>query len=359
MRIAWIDTLRGLGIIFIVLGHLYVTEARLTYLYSFHLPLFFFISGHFFDERRYPDFQTALARGFRTRIVPYLFFYLISFVVMVIRDSWMSGSDFLETLVAGGLDLFTVERISDVAYATGDRLERVENVALWFLPCLFLTETGFFALQKIVKGDMKKLWLAIFGISLAAYIESLYVTMPLPWTINGALTGLFFYGLGFMTKERSQQRISSTLENNKTMVLLVWIAAMILSVFLAFLNGRIDMNTNKYGNYLYFYAAAVSSIVSYTLLSRMLPGVRWLSYLGRNSMIIFGLHLPVVNAVLTARNAVLPFVVSLLSKSRLTAVMSEDIVVAVCGMATLLVLIPCIFLINNYFPFIIGKKSTA
>ena len=44
-----IDVLKGLGIIFVMLGHMVgigFYEDIYVYIYSFHMPLFFFISGY-------------------------------------------------------------------------------------------------------------------------------------------------------------------------------------------------------------------------------------------------------------------------------------------------------------------------
>lgn len=44
-RIKWIDILRAIAIIFVVVGHTLTEGEVQTYFYSFHIPLFFFISG--------------------------------------------------------------------------------------------------------------------------------------------------------------------------------------------------------------------------------------------------------------------------------------------------------------------------
>ncbi len=53
-RIEWIDVLKGIGIILVILGHTHVLFR--TYIFSFHMPLFFFISGYLFTIDRYKNF---------------------------------------------------------------------------------------------------------------------------------------------------------------------------------------------------------------------------------------------------------------------------------------------------------------
>lgn len=46
-RIKWIDNARAIGILLVVLGHSLIPASIQTYIYSFHMPLFFFLSGLF------------------------------------------------------------------------------------------------------------------------------------------------------------------------------------------------------------------------------------------------------------------------------------------------------------------------
>ncbi|MCP6134099.1 acyltransferase family protein, partial [Klebsiella pneumoniae] len=61
MRYAWVDNAKAIGIILVVMGHvnrglhssgIYISERLFTLLdsiiYTFHMPLFFFLSGLFF-----------------------------------------------------------------------------------------------------------------------------------------------------------------------------------------------------------------------------------------------------------------------------------------------------------------------
>lgn len=49
-RVLWIDYVRDIGIWTVVLGHSFCSEDLKQYIYSFHMPLFFFLSGIFWRE---------------------------------------------------------------------------------------------------------------------------------------------------------------------------------------------------------------------------------------------------------------------------------------------------------------------
>src|SRR5512133_2369883 len=93
-RLVSIDIARGIGILLVVLGH---TLAEANYhvqnptvfflgrlIYSFHMPLFFFLSGLFFKpEIRFPD---LLKRRFDSVLKPYLFTLFLIYFVSIFYD---------------------------------------------------------------------------------------------------------------------------------------------------------------------------------------------------------------------------------------------------------------------------------
>ena len=44
-RIVWIDQLRAVAFLLVIIGHTYVNADVKSVIYSFHMPLFFMISG--------------------------------------------------------------------------------------------------------------------------------------------------------------------------------------------------------------------------------------------------------------------------------------------------------------------------
>ena len=45
-RYTWIDCIKGIGIFLVVLGHIYKDNYIGQWIYSFHMPLFFMLSGY-------------------------------------------------------------------------------------------------------------------------------------------------------------------------------------------------------------------------------------------------------------------------------------------------------------------------
>lgn len=84
MRIDWIDKARFAGIFLVVLGHC-ISAKEVEYapirnfIYSFHMPLFIFISGLLYKPKRMIDIAVSL-------LVPYLI-YQLSNILWIIKGS--------------------------------------------------------------------------------------------------------------------------------------------------------------------------------------------------------------------------------------------------------------------------------
>ena len=124
MRIVWLDSLKGLGIFLVIFGHLLPASVLTQYVYAFHVPLFFVVSGYLFDRRRY-GFRQLVLRRLRTLIVPYFVFATVSFLFwfVVVRGLSVGG----RALEANPLKPFV-----GIFYGVGDDEWSVPlNVALW------------------------------------------------------------------------------------------------------------------------------------------------------------------------------------------------------------------------------------
>ena len=49
-RLSWLDILKGIGIILVAVGHIYLNEKINHWIYSFHMPLFFLAAGWVYKE---------------------------------------------------------------------------------------------------------------------------------------------------------------------------------------------------------------------------------------------------------------------------------------------------------------------
>ena len=139
-----VDVARGLGIALVVLGHNPLvlhgpTGEPFRVIYSFHMPLFFFLSGTFFNARR-PWWESALGRA-DALLKP----YVVTLLAFAFADLLLGGQEFWMHLLR-------------MAYATGEALQS-GWVPLWFLPHLFvLSLVGWCALRALGRRTALVRW---------------------------------------------------------------------------------------------------------------------------------------------------------------------------------------------------------
>lgn len=74
----WVDIAKGIGIILVFLGHFNIPDTLRAEIYTFHMPLFFFLSGVVFNGHK--PINRFLGDEAKRMIVPYYcwaFFYFV------------------------------------------------------------------------------------------------------------------------------------------------------------------------------------------------------------------------------------------------------------------------------------------
>ena len=85
-RLGYLDMAKGIGIILVVAGHSgLVAEKLLTWLASFHMPLFFMVSGMLFFHKR--EEEKSLLKTIQKKakgiLLPYLYFSIIYILINI------------------------------------------------------------------------------------------------------------------------------------------------------------------------------------------------------------------------------------------------------------------------------------
>lgn len=78
-RIEYLDSIKALGIILVVIGH--YTSFLNSFIFLFHMPLFFFISGFLF---KYEDNKTLLQKKGKRLMTPYITYLLLFYLILLI-----------------------------------------------------------------------------------------------------------------------------------------------------------------------------------------------------------------------------------------------------------------------------------
>lgn len=115
---------KGVGILLMVWGHISSTSRLTHWLYFFHMPLFMLLSGYVLNiKNTYRDF---LWKRVRSLIVPYMVFFVISFILeWLYQFLFYAGHPLMPTFWRKALE------ICCPSYGTGIA------GSLWFLIALF------------------------------------------------------------------------------------------------------------------------------------------------------------------------------------------------------------------------------
>lgn len=239
-RIIWIDYAKVFGLLLVILAHLYSSEGLdssnvvRTYIYGFHMPFFFFISGMLFKER--DCLKTALRRNVQSLLFPFLAFNFLFAIVYGLTDG-----HFFRLLLKIPTAIFQGK--GNVCKAS------------WFVICLFFIKCIYdiFSYYKIRSWGM-----------IIVIIVSLIPIRPNYFFFSSTILGLVFYHLGFMSK----RYLNISIPYWKC--LLFALVFFIVSYFLTQWNGKVSLFGGKVGNnILLFYLNAIvgSSGIVFTALA--------------------------------------------------------------------------------------------
>lgn len=329
-RNQWIDRVKAIGIIFVILGH--HRHFLYDYIYTFHMPLFFFISGFLFNKDKYEKAFTYIKQKARTLLVPYFVFSTVLFIL------WIFIAKFLDPSI---LQEYSIKKnFIGIFYSQGQLEYMKWGVELWFLTCLFLTSILYYFLAKLSKLYLS---FSLIGLAIIGFVLLKYSPIRLPWSLDAAFIAIMFFGIGNIFKKHLQ-----SFKTSKTNFALLFIF-LALNIIFFLLNdpGHIDLYQGFYLNIPYFYISAFSGILFYFLLCKYIPDNKIMNFLGVNSLIIYAFHMRALT------------VVNLIVYKILKLQLAENSFIVACVFTFLqiIILIPVIFIINRYFPFFIGKRK--
>jgi acyltransferase len=273
----WVNALRAIGIVLVVLGHtLGIGEGVEKYIFSFHMPLFFFISGLVLTSTRLSQSWADAVRHYGRRLIlPYLFFSVLTYLpwVLVTRHH---GAD-------AALDLEAWRPLIGTLYGIGVNGWLQHNAMLWFFPCLFVLHLVFRVLHGRLSGAA--LYVVAGGLAGVGYLLPSLSPVRLPWGGEIALIALPFYALGYAVSSRENCLPRA---GARTALLALVLAAVQIGCIA--INGRVDMNFISLGNPLLFYLGALSGIGTLACLVVFLPPLRVFAHLADAAVLAFPLH---------------------------------------------------------------------
>jgi len=292
-RIDYLDMAKGAGIVLMVAGHLIGSLQTIDYkpgfsavyqfIASFHMPLFFIISGILLrftgEEKR--EMGAIVRRKARTLLVPYASFSLIYFVINVwtciFQPQLLAFSDLWKFFTYS----VTLRGVS----------------VLWFLPTLFFGEIVFLWCRKRLGDGMLT---ALFGVT--GFLV-LFFSPVFAWEGWEESLGLMTVGALLQTAARSLLACTFLLIGYGAAGVLAGrdkksfpgflLGALLLAAggLLCFLNGSVDMNYMVFDNFFLYMVCACAGSFGTILLCKNMFKSRLFIFYGVNSLVIMATHM--------------------------------------------------------------------
>ena len=295
-RYDFIDMAKGVGMLFIMIGHLGITRIEALYplqawIYSFHIPLFFFLSGFLF--RSDVGVKQFVGSKLKSIVIPYfctgiiIIIYKFYAAACVNQLSW--------SYVLEEFKLLVIQR---------------HTWTIWFLAALLVVNLIAYGLKQLLRSDVA-VGIAVVLLAAAGLIYYRLGGDKLPWDIDVALPAMPFFFGGTLVRRylgSIKERIGGRLR-----LALVGCGALAVSIVTAMINYRTsgvitDMFGMRYGIAPLMYLSAFAGIAAVTAFSALVT-IRPLRYLGANSLTYFAFHqkivLPLTYTALNAAHIVI------------------------------------------------------
>ncbi|OHD06013.1 MAG: hypothetical protein A2086_06040 [Spirochaetes bacterium GWD1_27_9] len=338
-RILWLDTAKGIGIFLVVLGHVFIVGNFNKWIYSFHMPLFFFLSGFLFEGFIY-DIKTFFTKRTFSLLVPYFVFAIFSFLF------YLAGYIVVNNYLGIKLDYFkygVLHQLIGIFYSKIGSGYLFINPALWFMTCIFITQMISWFLHRFIKQKFIILIISLFMFAFALVLNFIKPNLLLPWGIDTALVGILFFEFGFLFKEfKFFDKINNILK------IIISIIMLVLTIVFSMLNTDVSIGANIYGNYFYFIITSFAGLFLVSLVSILIEKIGFFDYFGKNSIIILLTHYLIVFSLKALFIVLFKFDIKYLNESVFPLI--------IIFILTILIQIPIIILLNKYFPMLIGKK---
>ncbi|MCH4853769.1 acyltransferase [Bifidobacterium pseudolongum] len=284
-RILWIDIAKGIAMLLVFYGHLGGAgdnpwfpnlTGSIWVVYLFHMPLFFMLSGLTFHPNK--DFRTFFISRFKRLVIPYFFFSIYALgkiLLLIVAPSVVQGFH---------------------AGAMGTPLSEIGVIllgntnGLWFFLTLFWGELFLYGVNKLTKQSIHRhLTLALIALiaSVAWFAMSFLGTYKyIPFQLLHATEAVAFVGLGWLLSHKIKM-----FGKQATLYMLAGSTAL----FIIFGVVCRYTETHDVGWWIilaslpYLCAAVFGSLMTIAI-AQLLPSWHWLTYIGRNTMIFYGLN---------------------------------------------------------------------
>ena len=279
-------------------GHIRLGDWSNAFVYAWHIPLFFFLSGMVFNKSKYASFQVFLLKKVKSLLVPYVIFSFLTWIIWAaysysthahIDSYWMPLA---QTFIAQGSGGFLLH-----------------NVPLWFVTCLFMMEVIYYFISSWNKLliIVSTLLMAAISWVMITQVRTVDVTL-LPWNLEVVFLGIPLFAAGHLLVQKvGHQQMQNWVNQHRitSLLLVIGLAAFVLVG--SHYNGSISFGHADIHNPLITYPCAFMGVFMILLICMLLAStkacennvvwMKWLKWFGRNSFTAMAIHNPIKGIV--------------------------------------------------------------
>lgn len=281
-RIEWIDYSKGILIILVVMGHA-ISEFSLDLnflscvIYSFHMPSFFILNGYVFKYKDDLQPSAYIKKKSKQLLIPYIVFCSCILFCHILKQLILhTDSAFFERLL-------NKETLLKTFFMTYESI--FSN--MWFLPAMLSATCIMYFIYKGFRSNSMR---NIVGLAcgLGALFWGRFVRIGLPIDLEAAFLAVLFIQFGVNCRK---YQIDKVVEKKIAFILYftVLLALNYISSEILLYSENSFYNI-KFENELFFIITAISGIGIVVGISKRVKRSKWLNFLGKNSLYIYGFH---------------------------------------------------------------------
>lgn len=272
-RLNYIALLQVIGPILVIIGHmtngLPMSELQSTiknFIYVFHMPLFFFISGYLFSYKKgvnKGEYLNFIKKKFWRLMFPYIILNLLFFIPKVILSSYLV--DEVEFSLTYLLNIMLTPKLNVWGHT-------------WFLFALFIIYLLSPVWTFIVKRDNKWIWISSVIIGIILYnlpVKTVFLTL------NDLCRNMLFFLIGMLIYKVPKEYLKSKINN-------IWYIIFVVCIFVLF----IIFNENNNIKILEMILCTLQILTLFLTSIKFYNENSKIEYLAKRSFSIYILHWP-------------------------------------------------------------------
>lgn len=337
-RKVWLDNLKMLAMLMVVVYHTppRYDNAHEAALFNMGAPVFFFAAGYLFNIGKQRSFLSFLLHRARQLLVPYTSFFVAFYALWLNVGRRLAGGDEMAIGALVPLKQF-VQGMPDVVLGT-----------FWFIAALFTMQLIYYPIKRYLTGW----WPFVVAMLLNL---SFFVLPDIPWlrywNLDKAMLYMPIYAFGnCMAFPSSSGRNGELLTSHTPLHLMAWVVLAAAGIGLLVWG---PLHINREVAYILAPWAVIMTIPLYVAVSRWLEGSSALSRFA---------HVVAVTSItyLALQNYLIGVIKMLLARLLGESVFDDNILLKVCiALAVMAILYPISMLVDRYFPFMLGKRSST